>query len=355
MAMAKDIDPAESGRRSEGLVEPVAPTQPSRAAVGQTAQSVPTWRVGLRRRALAWRLGLVGLALMLVVVGGLVPNLVKNSLPPRAVSPASTEDPTRYSDGIPRTWGGAPVLRGSTALGKAAASTDESPFLIAFWAGIETPHGCPLLQVGQDPLYSCGFMDNVGDQPGLPSAQLEQGLRVTTSATLPGPVIARVHTHDPEVLAGCPTDSRKTCEAVMVGEVVWSGDSHTAPHPVDLATAARSLGASDQPVSDAGCPAEYLPGVPILERSMDYDQSVGATTAYIAVFPSPEALARVAPQAASAGESNALVGTQSLCSDQSIRWLARANVLVGVEDDSSAGSTGNVGHLRGDLGELPSR
>lgn len=237
--------------------------------------------------------------------------------------PSATIDGSRYSDGIPRTWDGQPVLRGQAALNAANQSTDSQPFLIAFWAGFE-----PVDVSGVGPAgTSCGVLHDVGDAPGVPSSALGQALQFDTTLVAPGPVIVRVHTHDPTV----STD----CQHMMVGETaVWRGDAATAPHPWSVAQAANAFGVGSTPVADT-CLGATLPGAAIL-------QIVSATSlvpGIVAVFPSAEALAVAAPDA-SQGETDTPPPTVagSLCPtfhDASgnafrARWFARDNVLVGV-------------------------
>jgi hypothetical protein len=300
----------------------------------------------------------VALVVALVSAGILVPTLLRPgaAVPsgtgsPRAtatVSPSATPDPTRYDDGIPRTWQGQPVLRGQAALDAANAATDESPFLVAFSAGIEVPHGCVAQPVGGNSDFACGYMDNIGDQPGVTRSDLEHAMRVDTSQAAPGPVIARVHTHDP-ALEGCTPDVVAACRAVMVGEaIVWNGDRAKAPHPTTIAQVAAAFGVPAQPVARPICPGASLPGVPILEFPSE-SQPEGV----IAIFPSAQSLAIVAPEAAANGDSDiAPAGRLVDCNNGSgtdplrgpgtfsfrIRWLARGNVLVGVQYDASAGA-----------------
>jgi len=329
------------------------------------------------RRTIVLQAGVVALVVVLVAAGILVPTLFRPNTvavpsgtgSPQSTateSPSATPDPTRYDDGIPRTWQGQPVLRGEAALKAAKASTDSTPFLVAFWAGIEVPHGCVAQPLGGNDDFGCGHMDNVGDSPGLPRSDLEHALRVDTSKAAPGPVIARVHTHDP-ALEGCtPAYVVVACRAIMVGEaIVWSGDEITAPHPATVVQAALAFGTSAEPVSFPICPGASLPGVPILEFP-----SESAAEGIVAVFPSAKALAAAAPDAAANGESeiapagstvdcNNFVGSDPLRGPGSfslrIHWLARGNVLVGVQYDPSVGQDLDrfAAEARADLQTLP--
>ena len=283
----------------------------------------------------------MALVVVLTAAGLFVPSLLRQdtapaviattSVPSRiALSPSATSDPGRYSDGIPTTWQGEPVLRGRAALDAAMASKDETPFLVAFWAGIEEAQSCVAQPLGNS-YYGCGWMDNVGDQPGVYSPDLGHALHVDTSSVAPGPVIARVHTHDPK-LDGClPVSVVAACQAFMVGDaIVWSGDSTTAPHPTTVAQAAAAFNVQASPSAHPPCGGQYIPGVPILE----FPSGSGSTGA-IAIFPSPESLAGAAPEAASTGETDTPPAGRSVCTHW--HWLARGNVLIAVQPYAAFG------------------
>jgi hypothetical protein len=305
------------------------------------------------RRTIVLQVGVVALVVVLVFAGILVPTLLRPGVAavpsgtgsPRATataSPSATADPLRYADGIPNTWQGEPVLRGQAALDAAKATKDATPFLVAFWAGIEVSHGCTRLPLGGNEVFGCGYMNNVGDQPGVPSSDLAHALRVDTSKVAPGPVIARVHTHDP-ALEGCTSEYVAACRAIMVGDaILWSGDEATAPHPTTVALAAAAFGVPAKPPSLPTCIGEFLPGVAIL---VFLSGSGVGSDGVVAIFPDAASLAAVASDAAANGESDAPVGNGKLCGN--VRWLARGNVLVGL------GSNALIDQARGMLQLLP--
>jgi hypothetical protein len=273
----------------------------------------------------------------------------------------------RYEDGIPRTFDGQPVLRGQAAIDAANASTDASPFLVAFWAGIELPSfGCTAMSAGDNVSYLCGGMF-VGDQPGIESSALEKALRVDTSEVAPGPVIARVHTHDPAMMT-CPASYAAGCVHTMVGEaVVWHGDAETDPRPTTVAQAAAAFGVPTKPV--AGICEGQFPGVAVLQYPSPGTAGVQEVEGVIAVFPSAAALAAAAPDAAAHGESDVPpTGSQSCEGGGTdplrgqgmfsfkIHWLARGNVLVAVQYDTSVGPDNDVmvAQMRAKLATLSS-
>jgi hypothetical protein len=262
----------------------------------------------------------------------------------------------RYDDGMPRTFDGQPVLRGQAAIDAANASTDVSSFLVGFWAGNEKPHGCKNIGMADNELYKCGFMTNVGDQPGIESTALEMALRVDTSAVAPAPVIARVHTHDP-ALMNCPASYAAGCVHTMVGEaIVWHGDASTAPGPTTVAQAAAAFGVSATQVTGPfGLCEGQFPGVTVLQYPSPDTPGLQGPEGVIAVFPSPAALAAVAPDAAAHGESDVPSTYGQSCESSGtdplrgpgafsfkFRWLARGNVLVAVQYDTSVGPQNDV-------------
>ncbi len=267
-----------------------------------------------------------------------------------AQTPSASPNPLRYDDGIPRVWDGKPVLRGQAAIDAANASTDASSFLVGFWAAAELPfRSCQAMGRGDNAEYLCGSMSNVGDQPGIVSAALGKALRVDTSAVAPGPVIARVHTHDPAMMT-CPASYAAGCVHTMVGEaIVWHGDAETDPRPTTVAQAAAAFGISTTPV--AGICGSNLPGAIVLQYPASTTPgSMSGWEGFVAVFPSAAAVAGADPDAAAHGESD--VGpTGSLTCESGgtdplrgpgmfafkMRWLARGNVLVGVQYDTSVG------------------
>ena len=353
----------------------------------ESATTLPTTsrisRVGPRARTALPIGSLLAAGLIVVAVIVIAPRITSKGTTPTATpsgtpagspsaavteSPSASPNPLRYDDGIPRIWNGQPVLRGQAAIDAANASTDQSSFLVGFWAGIEMPHGCVALGAGDNALYLCGGMGDVGDQPGVISSALGKALRVDTSAVAPGPVIARVHTHDPSMMT-CPAAYAVGCEHTMIGEaIVWHGDAATAPEPTTVAQAAAAFGISTKPV--AGICESYLPGVVVLQYPAP--STSGSTSGWegvVAVFPSAAAVAAADPDAAAYGESD-VAPTGSLGCDHGgtdplrgagffsfkDRWLARGNILAAVQYDTSVGPENDafVAQVRAQLATLSS-
>lgn len=345
---------------------------PSKGAVSNATSGGLSPRVALsgarhgHRRATLLPLGAVCVIVLLASASLLALGVVRPSAGPTAPSASPTSvinhDPTRYDDGIPRMWQGEPVLRGQAALDHASQSTDTSPFYIAFWYGPDPGfRSCPAAGTGGTPL-SCTDLSGVGDRAGVPWQPLGKALRLFGLPAFPpdGPVIARVHTHDPN-WSGCLPSELVACEHLMIGEAVeWSGDAATAPHPitVEQATAAFGVPKTEMP---GDCLAQQLPGLALLPFDMPGYPTDIAQKGVIAIFPSVEALAVAAPDAAARGESEAVpTGHQWDCAYNGIYstrvyWLARANVLMGVRYDTSLGPGADpfVVEARSELQRLP--
>jgi hypothetical protein len=280
-----------------------------------------------------------------------------------SVGPTASADATRYEDGLPRTWEGQPVLRGQAVLDRASQSTDASPFYIGLWVTSDpVSMGCP----GSAPYpLRCSDMHDVGDRAGVLWPALGKALRIDITIpggiSLPygipdGPFILRVHTHDRTWTSSerCAAPDLVECQHLMIGDAaVWTGDATTAPHPVSVEQAAAAFGVAPTDkgfTSVAGCLSGVLPGVRLLPFR-DPKSSTGYVYGVIAVFPSKEALAGAAPDAAARGESEAFpislqvstpIGFWPGCAYEGVvplhvHWLARANVLVGVGYDTTVG------------------
>ncbi len=307
------------------------------------------------RRGVAVRLALVAVLVALVSGAILVPVALRSG-------------PDRYDDGIPRTWQGQPVLRGQAALDFAKAATDAMPFLVAFWAGPPNLTNCIAQPQFDDP---CRGMSDIGDEPGIPSDSLGSALHMQQAANppghvAPGPMIVRVHTHDPRAQT-CITDERASCQAVMVvDDTLWTGDQATAPHPTTVSQAIAVFGGvSALPFPNNNFVGD-LPGVPQVLFPGSGPNFEGAA----AVFPSREALAQAFPDVAAHGESDSFPVNsvlEGLTEDGwdpnrgpgiftfKIHWLARGNVLVGVQYDITLGPNADpyVKMAREDLAKLP--
>jgi hypothetical protein len=111
------------------------------------------------------------------------------------------------------------------------------------------------------------------------------------------------------------------------------------------------------------CLAQQIPGVALLPFDMPGYPSDIAQKGVIAIFPSVEALAAAAPDAAARGESEAVpAGHQWDCAyngiyTRRVHWLARANVLMGVNYDVNLGLRADpfVAEARRQLQKLPAR
>jgi hypothetical protein len=174
---------------------------------------------------------------------------------PSSPAPSPTAPPTplpsgasadRYADGIPKAVDGEPVLRGASALARAASATDTTPFLIGGWATYEPGvRSCTVGSVGPNTPWSrdcvqAWFSDVAGALDPKLTAAVTFHFALAGLAGGGGPVVARVEVHDPRS-SYCGT-AAAVCDRMMaVQQVVWAGDAGTSPRPISVDAAARAL------------------------------------------------------------------------------------------------------------------
>ncbi|MGZ6295571.1 MAG: hypothetical protein ACXWPV_00360 [Candidatus Limnocylindrales bacterium] len=232
--MPEERDPQEAGN---GLEERLgrwfaAETQRAEADLGRGSSALP----GRRRRV---PVGLVGLGAVVVaialVAGALTGGFLGSAGSPAPsslgmASPEPTASPTvaTYPDGIPRSVDGQPVLRPAEARDQAAHATDDTPFLLGGWAD-RTVMFCALM-LPRPPaetalLPSCNpteIGEALGATDGLPVAFVG-GASSTAGFPTRGPLIVKVHAHDP-LAEQCQEATKSACrQAIVVEAVVWNG------------------------------------------------------------------------------------------------------------------------------------
>ena len=150
-----------------------------------------------------------------------------------AASGAAITD--RYSDGLPRTIDGAPVLRGAAALAHARAATDDTPFLIAGWVTwLPGARYCTLFDDGSTWLRDCG-RPALSDLAGAQDPPLTDAItfRFVLDQVSTGPIVARVRVHDPR--SNTCGSATAQCDRMMVAlGIVWAGDDATIPRPLSI-------------------------------------------------------------------------------------------------------------------------
>ena len=175
------------------------------------------------------------------------------SLPATAL-PVRTASPDRYSDGIPHTFDGQPVLRWSDAAAKAGTTTDATPFFVAAWLNVYSgPIWCPLMPV--DPSAPVSWVSSictgvtVSADAGAPPVSLD-GVATFHFANFgdfnTGPAILRVHTHDSHSTE-CGPESAVCERMIVVDGPVWTGDSETSPQPYTVADVIAAAGSVSPP------------------------------------------------------------------------------------------------------------
>lgn len=237
----------------------------------QAVRSAGTGRsAGWRPRFRQARLRLAGLAATVAVVAlvavtlSLRPWMVAGPTASAAASASTavaqsgvTAVPTstlgRYPGGIPTTIGGQPVYVSYAAVAHADDATDATPFLVGMWSydyahdrnGIECAGGSlPGPDTARNTLsYSGPCSHGLGgpgpEAYGVLADLVTLGWSIQTRPS--SPVVLRVHTHD-ALASQCTEDDRSFCEtAIVVDEVVWSGDAWTQTDPVSVAQAVRRL------------------------------------------------------------------------------------------------------------------
>jgi hypothetical protein len=271
--------------------------------------------------------------------------------------------PARYDDGLPRTLGGLPVLRGAAALAR-AATADDAPFLLGGWV-TNVPgavYSCPAeTGPGSRWLAPCGqpaFSDVAGDpHPVLVARGLLTFRMADVSALESGPAILRVHVRDPRA-AQCGAESAACARAMVVEAAVWTGDSATAPRPLDISAVSAAL----RSVVPGVTLAPLGPGVGladcgvVLATSRAYAVPAPAprtpTVSLVEIAPSSEALARALP--IPAGPSGALapgaqvaqVITSSASGTFECRWLRTSNVAVLVRTSNPRPTSADAAFVR---------
>ena len=182
-------------------------------------------------------------ALLVVVLVGAILLTVRPSAP--VTGPGATPTPTRgevtatpgptlgarFPDGIPSAIDGLPVLRLAAAMTHIAAATDGTPFLIGGWERPAAPLACFATDLSTFSLSVCGrpsLADQASDLPIATPPLLLTELPKSVQLQPYGPLVLRVHVHDPAA-AECDASVRRQCEvAVVVEAVMWSQDVPTS-------------------------------------------------------------------------------------------------------------------------------
>jgi hypothetical protein len=157
---------------------------------------------------------------------------------PTGVSPSSLPTSTAHatpavSGGVPATFQGQPVYRGTAITEHIAADASASPFFVGGWLiFVEVDCMAPPSDRPTSPLApwcpSGWFLTESRRSPGTIANQ-PPPLHLIVGENVPGsgwqmavPVILRVHAHDPEA-ATCAAPIRTECEqAVVVEAIEWS-------------------------------------------------------------------------------------------------------------------------------------
>jgi hypothetical protein len=146
---------------------------------------------------------------------------------PAAVSSGASAG--RFPDGLPRSIGRQPVLRGAEVLAHVQAADSDAGFLIGAWLDVYTgPRSCFA--------NGCPSGIEVSDEAGSGTSVLTDGNATYQFATglRSGPAVLEVHVHDSRV-APCPSAAVACDRLIVVDNPVWTGDAFTDPRPLGMA------------------------------------------------------------------------------------------------------------------------
>lgn len=157
------------------------------------------------------------------------------------VVPSHSAD--RFPDGLPRSIGGEPVLRGPDALAHAQAASSDAPFLVGVWLDVYTGARSCLID-------RCPSGIEVSDEAGSGVSVLQDGNTDYGFAAglATGPAVLQVHVDDPRV-SPCPSASVACDRLIVVDKAVWTGDSFTDPQPLTIAAVIAAIHGLDPTVS----------------------------------------------------------------------------------------------------------
>jgi hypothetical protein len=156
----------------------------------------------------------------------------------------------RFGDGIPELIDGMQVFRPSSV--DHFALDYDRPFLLGGWSR-DFSHIIPscALQVGTPPPFGVRCGNPFLSEDPLGGQVAPVFLVGWTPDIGAGPVVVRVHRHDP-MAATCEPARRGTCDAMAVIEdVVWTGDEMTATAPLVPIDVFARLAAIDPDLSRA--------------------------------------------------------------------------------------------------------
>ena len=244
-----------------------------------------------------------------------------------------------YPGGIPQSIDGEPVLIGLDGQLRVAQATDATPFLVAGWYAGHGGNPCSGGIGPRDPnplgYRGCPRFDVEG-LPGRPYYP-----KAITLPAVDGPIVLRVHTHDP---------GAETCwfveacrQILVVDALVWSGDVSTFAAPFGPRAAIGQLlsvaFADQRPQADKSIyyvdediftlPVTCRPPWPTLLFAIHGEPRLGL----LAVF--PDSAARTAFQSSIEPAAGAACLADPFPRHGDAHWVARDNMLVLVFGDEA--------------------
>lgn len=304
----------------------------------------------------------IGAGLLVAGLRNTVPRTSPSGVPttdiasPSIASPVATSSIPRYSDGIPRTFEGQPVLRWADVLARRTMATDDTPFLVGVWLDIPTGvFSCPADHESDPSALNswvsrggCQFNYVSADAGGQPTTQ--NGVttfRFYKGKLATGPAIMRVHVHDSRA-SQCGSEETVCDAMVVVDDILWTGDTATAPSPLsvaDVVAAARSM----EPGTSLAVPTMTSPNydgggggltdsvvlTPVDDTETPADMQIAGAYLMPSVAAMRRALPNVQPGAASALLQSAYISSASgsgpgYSFSVEYRWLVVDNVAFSV-------------------------
>ena len=276
------------------------------------------------------------------------PKTGPSALPTTTSNPRPTLDMTgRYTDGIPTTFDGQPVIRWDAALAMRDTVTNTTPFLTGAWLNI--PVGFFMCPAGHaDPSApSTTWLEDLGcrfdyvstEAGGQPTTQMGvTTFRFYKGQLTTGPAIMRVHVHDPRATQ-CGYEKAICDRMIVVDDIVWSGDAVTAPRPLNVAevmaatTQVSETSGLRAPADDVfGCGASAKDGrtmCPPTTPGLQYTSPVAGAVVLPSVAAVARALPAYEPGVDGAMSSSAVLWTQAgSAGNWDYRWLIVDNVGI---------------------------
>jgi len=258
----------------------------------------------------------------------------------------------RFDDGIPLHVGGEEVIPVADLVATLETFPDDRSVLVGGWAWQVFGMRCRAndrinrseLLTSCDPLLLTSQPGRTGMNgiPVVPKLDAQSLPVVTDDHRIPdGPVILRVHGHDARA-ADCVSWLRDECDAaVVVDEIVWSGDEWTETVPLTIYDVVLRLDAAgievdlaivpslDEANALAECAADWPPQ-DWQAIDSEADDAMSGRVSRIGVFATTADRERVLATLGPQGLNDGKCPSSLIDSFGGSRWIGIDNVIVGV-------------------------